>query len=145
MHREQVSLATIVRDACDGRRALADARGISVVVEAADGTAPLDPVRLRQAVENLVDNAIRHSPRGTAVHVTAGREDGRAWVRVEDAGPGFSREMLPIAFEPFAAGTADGAGLGLAIVRTVADSHGGQAVAENLPGGGASVTITLRT
>src|SRR5205085_342069 len=83
--REQVSLATIVRDACDGRRALADARGISVVVEAADGTAPLDPVRLRQAVENLVDNAIRHSPRGTAVHVTAGREDGRAWVRVEDA------------------------------------------------------------
>jgi two-component system sensor kinase FixL len=66
-------------------------------------------------------------------------------VRVEDDGPGFSPEMLPIAFEPFAGGTSDGAGLGLAIVRTVAGSHGGHVVAENLPGGGASVTITLRT
>jgi signal transduction histidine kinase len=144
VHREDVSLATIVGDACDGRRALADARGISIVVDA-DDRAHLDPARLRQAVENLVDNAIRHSPPGSAVHVTAGRENGRAWVRVDDHGPGFSPEMLPIAFEPFAGGTADGAGLGLAIVRTVAGSHGGAAVAENLPGGGASVTITLRT
>jgi signal transduction histidine kinase len=145
VHREPVALATVVGDACDGRRALADARGVSIVVEADEASVHLDPVRLRQAVENLVDNAIRHSPRGSDVHVSAGREDGRAWVRVDDEGPGFTPEMLKIAFEPFAGGTADGAGLGLAIVRTVAGSHGGDAVAENAPGGGASVTITLRT
>jgi signal transduction histidine kinase len=145
VHRERVALATVVGDACDGRRALADERGVSIVVEAGEASAHLDPVRLRQAVENLVDNAIRHSPQGSDVHVTAGREDGRAWVRVEDEGPGFTPEMLKVAFEPFAGGTADGAGLGLAIVRTVAGSHGGDAVAENRPGGGASVTITLRT
>jgi two-component system, OmpR family, sensor kinase len=145
MHREDVSLATIVGEACDGRRVLADARGVSIIVDAADERAHLDPARLRQAVENLVDNAIRHSPPGAAVHVAAGRENGRAWVRVDDDGPGFSPEMLPIAFEPFAGGTADGAGLGLAIVRTVAGSHGGGAVAENLAGGGARVTITLLT
>ena len=69
------------------------------------------------------------------------------WVRVEDDGPGFGPEVLPIAFESFsgASSNGDGAGLGLAIARSVAVAHGGDATAENLPGRGARVTITLRT
>jgi signal transduction histidine kinase len=97
-------------------------------------------------VENLLDNAIRHSPAGGEVRVANGGGDGRVWVRVEDDGPGFRPEVLPVAFEPFSGASAngDGAGLGLAIVGAVAASHGGTATAENLAGGGARVTITLR-
>ncbi len=91
----------------------------------------------------------RHPPLPSRrrVRVANGGGDGRVWVRVEDDGPGFGPEVLPIAFEPFsgASSNGDGAGLGLAIARAVAAAHGGDATAENLPGRGARVTITLRT
>jgi two-component system OmpR family sensor kinase len=144
VHREDIALARIVGEACEGRRALADAGGVSLEVDAADERASLDPVRVRQAVENLVDNAVRHSPAGAAVRVSAFREDGRVRIRVDDAGPGFAPSELATAFDPFAGAGDGGAGLGLAIVRAVADSHGGDVVAENPPGGGARVTLTLR-
>jgi signal transduction histidine kinase len=144
VHRQDVALASVVGEACEGRRALALAGGVTLEVAAGDDRARLDPVRVRQAIENLLDNAVRHSPVGGAVRVDAHREDGRVRIRVDDAGPGFAPAVLATAFEPFA-GTGDGgAGLGLAIVRAVALAHGGDAIAENPPGGGARVTITMR-
>ncbi len=149
LHREDVSLAEVVTTACDGRRSSAVAARVSISVEVPNGRARVDPIRLRQAVENLLDNAIRHSEPGGVVSVTGGGQDGRAWIRVEDGGPGFTPDVLPVAFEPFARGRTDwssaGAGLGLAIVRTVAAAHGGDAIAENLAGGGARVTLAFRT
>ena len=66
---------------------------------------------------------------------------------VEDSGPGFATDILADAFQPYVRGNGDsrgsGAGLGLAIVEAVAESHGGGATAENLPGGGARVTLTM--
>jgi signal transduction histidine kinase len=112
---------------------------------------------VRQALDNLIDNAIRYAPQGSTVEVTGrwtAATDGRAQrravaVEVRDHGPGFPREFLPRAFERFqradpARGRADGgAGLGLAIVATIARAHHGKVAAGNHPAGGARVRMEL--
>ncbi len=101
-----------------------------------------DPTLLGRALANLLDNARRH---GGAVELMAVRPRGdRVAFEVEDSGPGFAADVLPRAFEPFHAGDGPGEragalGLGLSLVRRIAEAHGGQARAENLPGGGARV------
>jgi signal transduction histidine kinase len=109
--------------------------------------ARVDGDRVRQAVENLVENAIRHSSRGGTVEVRASLQDSHLRIVVTDAGAGFADSMLDRAFEPFARAdddrAVDGAGLGLAIVRAVAQAHGGSATARNLEGGGAEVSLDI--
>jgi signal transduction histidine kinase len=111
--------------------------------------APVDADRLRQAVDNLLDNALRVAPAGSEIRVEAGRHNGTLEVSVADGGPGFPADFLPHAFERFhRADTArtrehGGAGLGLAIVRAIAQGHGGRTEAANRPGGGAVVRLLL--
>ncbi len=150
VHREDVVLRDVLEEACRDQRERARSAGIELVVRASEDRASLDPVRLRQAVENLVDNSIRHVPAGGTILVQAGSNGRGVDVSVEDSGSGFPPEFLPGAFEPFARGEpatteTQGAGLGLAIVRAVAEAHGGSATAENLPGGGARVRLSLET
>jgi len=107
-------------------------------------TAQADPERLRQALDNLVENALRHG--AGAVRIGARARGGGVEVHVRDEGAGFAPGFLPRAFDRFARGAADrrpGSGLGLAIVAAVAAAHGGSAHAENGPNGGADVWITL--
>ena len=103
-----------------------------------------DPLRLDQALSNMVDNAVRH---GVAdVLLTARRENGTVEIHVVDGGPGFPDEFLGRAFERFSRADPtkpDGSGLGLAIVETIARAHGGSAYAANRPGGGADVWLAL--
>jgi signal transduction histidine kinase len=105
-------------------------------------------MRLRQAVDNLLDNAIRHGPQaGGLIRVEAAVSGEVATVVMENSGPGFAEDLLPRAFEAFVRGDGDvtsqpGAGLGLAIVRAVAQAHGGTVTATNVPGG-ARLTMTL--
>jgi two-component system sensor histidine kinase MprB len=103
------------------------------------------PDRLARAVNNLLDNAARHSPAGGTVEVHAG-PDG---IRVRDHGDGISPEDLDRLFERFYRGTGargrPGTGLGLAIVRQVAEAHGGRASAANAPDGGAVFELVLTT
>jgi two-component system OmpR family sensor kinase len=111
--------------------------------------APIDADRIRQAADNLLDNALRVAPPGSAIRVQAERRDGKVTLAVSDAGPGFAAEFLPHAFERFT--RADparsrqhgGAGLGLAIVEAIARGHGGYAEAANRSDGGAVVRLTL--
>ena len=109
----------------------------------------VDPDRLRQAVDNLLDNALRVAPDGSDVSVTAHEVHGLLIISVADEGPGFPPEFLARAFEPFArpdggrARAVGSAGLGLAIVAAIAQAHGGHASAENRPGGGAVVRLDL--
>ena len=89
---------------------------------------------LREALSNLVDNAIRYTARGSEVTVKVHAEGGHAWLVVEDNGPGMSAEDIARASVRFRRGAAgknkSGAGLGLAIVRTIIEIHGGQLVLE---------------
>ena len=121
----------------------AAANGVEVVVHADDTVADIDPLRARQALDNLLDNALRHARAEVAVEGRA--EEGLVVLTVGDDGPGFSPAALDAAFQPFnhAATHAGGAGLGLALARAVAEAHGGTAVARNRPEGGAEVEIRL--
>jgi signal transduction histidine kinase len=109
----------------------------------------VDPVWFRQAVDNLVDNALRYTPPGGRVEVRAARQENSLTVTVEDTGPGFGEAFLGAAFEPFtrASGSPEArhgsAGLGLAVVSTIARAHGGRAWAENRAEGGARVIMVM--
>jgi two-component system OmpR family sensor kinase len=122
---------------------------VQVSFRASSERVRIDPVWFRQAVDNLVDNAVRHTPDGGHVTVSASRRNSAVVLVVEDTGPGFTETVLHAAFEPFAPtgqepGTkSEAAGLGLAVVRAIAEAHGGHAWAENRPGGGAKVTMTM--
>lgn len=85
-----------------------------------------DRIKLRQALRNLVANALEVQPRGGAVAVRLELEAGRVRFTVEDAGPGLERELEAKVLEPFFTTRAEGTGLGLAFVRQVAELHGGQ-------------------
>jgi signal transduction histidine kinase len=142
------SLQDLVSRACAGHQARAQDRGVRIGWTAPAVQIPVDPMRVRQALDNLLDNAIRYGPEaGGLIRVDATVSSEVATVRMENAGPGFGDGLLPRAFEAFVRGENDvashsGAGLGLAIVLAVTRAHGGRAIAENVPGG-ARVTMTL--
>jgi signal transduction histidine kinase len=112
-------------------------------------TARVEAVSFRRAVDNLLENAIRFAPPASTIAVDLRIVGPDLVVEVADHGPGFAPEFLPHAFERFRRADAGrarvdgGTGLGLAIVLAVAESHGGIATAENGPGGGARVRITV--
>jgi heavy metal sensor kinase len=104
-----------------------------------------DELRLEQALGNLVDNALRHG--GTEICLTARAGNGYVELHVRDNGDGFRSDFAPRAFDRFARGdearTGGGAGLGLSIVRTIAESHGGTAHAANADPNGVDVWISV--
>lgn len=142
LRREPTDLDRLLHEARSSLMPRAAAAGIAVKVDPHMVTAAVDPVRVRQAAENLVSNALTHTPRGGQVHASATREGANIRLIVQDTGPGFDTAVLSRAFEPFAVGPAakggagHGAGLGLAIVQAIAEAHGGRASAENPPEGG---------
>jgi two-component system, OmpR family, sensor kinase len=150
VHPVRQPLQPVLAGAMTAAAARAGAGGVRLDLEVDQGlTAPIDADRLRQAVDNLLDNALRVAPPGSAVRVRVERRDGMVAVVVSDAGPGFPPDFLPHAFERFR--RADparsrehgGAGLGLAIVEAIARGHRGRAEAANLPDGGAVVRLLL--
>jgi two-component system, OmpR family, sensor kinase len=147
---EPVVTAAVVRESAGGFAARAQSDGVSVRCEL-DESAVVngDAAQLRRAVDNLLDNALRFAPPRSEITVSARRQGAVATIEVSDQGTGFPADFLPHAFERFRraddARSRDdgGTGLGLALVRQVAIAHGGDAVASNRDGGGASVRIEL--
>jgi two-component system sensor histidine kinase KdpD len=108
---------------------------------------PLDPVLFEQVLLNLLDNALKFSPPGTPIEIESWVTDGRAKLRITDHGPGFAEGEEEEVFEKLHRGSrsasAPGAGLGLAICRSILQAHGGTIKAANTPRGGAQLTLTL--
>jgi two-component system OmpR family sensor kinase len=146
LHLRRVRVADLLGDVRERFAARIGGSASSLVVQPPDGlTVDGDPVRLEQALTNLVENAIQHG--GGDVTLRASRAGGEVEIHVEDRGPGFPPEYIDRAFERFSradhARGGDGTGLGLAIVEAIAQAHRGSAHAVNRDGAGADVWIEL--
>ena len=119
--------------------------GVEIELEVAPEVPLLmvDPGRVIQVLENLLENAIQHSCAGGRVRFRAEAAGDAVRFSVEDSGPGFRPEDLDRLFEPFFTRRRGGTGLGLSIVQRITEQHGGRVVAANRPGGGAVMTVTL--
>jgi signal transduction histidine kinase len=131
-------LATSARVVGEEFRAVAEAEGHELQVDAERSVAAHgDEQRVQQIARALVENALRHTPDGTVVEVSAGERDGRAFLAVRDAGPGILAEDQPHLFERFyraRGGKASGSGLGLAIASELAVRMGGSLELSSRPG-----------
>ncbi|GIW20027.1 MAG: hypothetical protein KatS3mg065_0323 [Chloroflexota bacterium] len=146
LERVPVDLGAVVEEAVASMAPLAEERGVRVEVRAGAVLVEGDPLRLRQLVANLLDNAIRHAPPGGRVWVNVEAEPGRVRLVVEDDGPGIRPEHLPRVFDRFwrAPGApGEGSGLGLAIAAWIVERHQGRIEAANRPEGGARFTVSL--
>jgi two-component system sensor histidine kinase MprB len=144
---EPVDLVEVVERSLDRARRRAS-NDVTFDVQLQPWTLLGDSSALERAVLNLLDNAVKFSPSGSAVRLTLRQVgDGSAVVEVADAGPGIADADLPHVFERFyrssEARTLPGSGLGLAIVKQVAQRHGGTATAGRAPEGGALFTLRL--
>jgi two-component system sensor histidine kinase CreC len=147
--REAVPLDALLATVAADVAPLLASRGLVLehATPLAEATVRGDPFLLRQAVRNLLDNAIAFSPPGGRIVLELFREDDRACVRVADAGPGIPDYAAERVFERFySLPRPDGSrssGLGLPFVREVAGLHGGTIAVENADGGGAVATLRL--
>jgi two-component system OmpR family sensor kinase len=141
---EPVDLARVALDAAAELGPLSGEHDLSIDVHPA--VVQGDHDELFRLTLNLIENALRHTPPGTAVRVSTAADDAEALLVVEDDGPGVPPEIAPTLFERFVRGAGDRGGsfgLGLAIVRAVAESHGGSVVLEHAVPHGARFTVRL--
>lgn len=151
LHPEPLDATELVEQVAAAHRPAAAVAGVTITAEA-DGPVRIhgDPGRLRQALGNLVGNALRYTPSGGAVTlVAAAGPDGSATITVADTGAGITAEHLPHIFERFYRADASrsretgGSGLGLAITKHLVEAHGGTIEARSTEGAGATFTIRL--
>ena len=145
---QATDLAEAVIDAAAAFEFAAGQRGVKLHVTA--DTRPsvaIDRDGFERALANILDNALRHTPRGGTVDVACGEEAGHAFVRVSDDGPGIAPDLLPDLFQLTARAASDsrieGAGLGLTIAARLIRNQGGTIGAANAPPRGATLTLRL--
>lgn len=146
VHRESGSLTGLLREAGNEVGDAAHARGVSLRYEfdGQGGTSfPFDHIKLKQAVLNVLTNALDASPRGGTVTVSAHEADGRVRITVRDTGHGIPDEMREQIFSPFVSTKKTGSGLGLAFTQKIVELHGGTVSVHNNAGGGASFVLDL--
>jgi signal transduction histidine kinase len=145
-----VELSKLVSEVRDLYEDTAEAAGIEFHVDVPGGlVVKADRDRLRQAIANLVDNAIKYTPRGGRVEVRASSDHQTTQIRVSDTGVGIAEQHLPRIFDRLYRGdqsrTTRGLGLGLSLVRAYVQAQGGDVTVTSSPGAGSTFTITLPT
>ena len=160
LHPESTDVGVLIADVIDGFRPRAEEQGVEIRLEASNDLplVELDPIRIREVVSNLVDNALRYTAAGGLISASAqeiavnpqGGKDAATdaaptlEIVVTDEGPGIALELLPTVFDRFAK-TAEsrGSGLGLAIARAIVEAHGGTISASSTPGSGTTMHVSL--
>lgn len=147
LEREATDVAALARDAASAFAAPSAERGVSLDVIAAEPVSlEVDPVRIRQVLSNLLANALGHTPPGGSIVVRADRAPEGVVLQVADTGSGMTAAELERAFDRFHKGPESrGAGLGLAIARSLVAAHGGALRATSEPGHGTTMRVTLPT
>jgi signal transduction histidine kinase len=148
LQREPVRLTDVAARAVDLYRDVADAKGVTIVADAtADAVVSGDRVRLEQAAANLIDNAVKYTPRGGRVLVDVQRERDRALLRVRDTGVGIPADEQPRIWDRLFRGDKSraerGLGLGLSLVKAIIEAHGGTVTVVSEPGQGSTFTMSL--
>jgi signal transduction histidine kinase len=138
------SLGSAVRAVADAARAAALARGVNLELDAAGaGEAVFDAAQLRQALDNLVRNAIEATPSGGKVTILARTGAKGHAIEVTDTGSGIPAEDLPRIFDLYFTTKADGTGIGLAVTQQIISAHGGTIEVDSKPGAGTRMTVRL--
>ena len=144
---ERIAVRTLLGRVLEDARPKLDAGGVRAAVDIEDFQVEGDPLMLRQAIDNLLDNAIDFSPAGSTVHISARASGANGLIEIVDTGPGIPEYAGSRIFERFySLPRADGAkstGLGLPFVREVCTLHRGSVEVANAPGGGARAAVVL--
>lgn len=157
LRRDTSSLADLISDTLEGFTARAQAKGLALHGSVDPQIDPvwMAPDKISRVLQNLIENAIRHTPAGGEIHLRAEVRDGIILVSLKDTGEGITPEDLPRIFDRFYRGDAartrsrsresseGGAGLGLAIAKGLIEAHGGRLWAESAPGHGTIMQFTL--
>lgn len=149
LSHEPTDLGELVTEVVECLRVLADEKGLKLSMDAGDKiTADIDRATLRQAVMNLLDNAVKYTPEGGSIAVAVRNVAGRGVVEIKDSGPGISKEHRGRVFERFyraekARSGVSGAGLGLSIAQWAAEINGGTIELETEDGAGSTFSIVL--
>jgi signal transduction histidine kinase len=145
---EEIDLARVVDEAVE--TAVLAQQDVSVVASIRGGLPAIrgDRARIRQVLGNLIENAVKYSPEGGEVRVSAAAGNGAVRIAVKDAGPGIPRDQQGRIFEKFGraeveGGSKQGTGLGLFIARSIAEAHGGSLDVTSGAEPGATFTLTL--
>lgn len=152
LHTEAIDVAQFCADVCEQAQRIASGQTIACKVPADAPPMCADRDRLRQVLLNVLDNALKHTPSSGHIWLAARYDTSSAVLEVHDTGVGIPPEALPYVFERFyradpargrSAQQKGGAGLGLAIAKSLVEAHGGQIAIASAPGQGTTVTICL--
>jgi len=146
LHREAMDVGALVRETGDSFASQAEPAGVSLEAQVSSGLPQVDadPVRAREILSNLIANALRYTPRGGRVTVTAQPADAAVAIDVRDTGEGIAPERIGRIFDRFyKSPESRGAGLGLAIAKQLVEAHGGEISATSVLGKGTDIRFTL--
>ncbi|HLY23248.1 MAG TPA: HAMP domain-containing sensor histidine kinase [bacterium] len=148
---QPIDAGPVVRETLEALAPLADERSVVLQADILKGLPRIDadPDRLRQIVQNLVENAVRYTPAGGEIHVSMQADEADVRLAVSDTGIGVAAADLPYIFRHFyradqsRARSSGGTGLGLAIVKSLVEAHGGRVAVESAVGRGSTFTVTF--
>ena len=147
LHPEPGELGAVMTSAVSQLRPKAEEKGIRITLEHGEANAVFDPKWTEEALYNLLDNAVKYTPSGGRVSVTAVVYPMFSAVLVQDTGPGIAEEEQPKIFQRFYRGTAyreqEGVGIGLYLVRQIAEGQGGFVKVRSQPGQGSTFSLYL--